>query len=83
MRGQRLPTNAISTGVRVDKAVLQDDWHHVVVDMGDHSCLLLFDLLELQVLRQVNDLWTIKRELHIQVGMHLFLVASDEEVLVI
>jgi len=68
--GQVLATDAISTSVRVNIAVLEDNWLHVLVNLCDDTSLGLVNLIEAKVLGKVHDLRTLERKRRVEVGVH-------------
>ena len=66
--------------MRVEEASLKNDGLEVLVNIGDYTWLVLLNFIQLQILRQMNNLGSLKRQLNIKIGLHLFLVNSDKDV---
>ena len=77
---QILTSDTICLGMRVEEASLKNNGLQILVNIGDNTWLVLLNLIQLQILRQVNNLRSLKRQLNIEVCLHLFLVNSDKDV---
>ena len=77
---QILTSDTICLGMRVEEPSLKNNGLEVLVNIGDYTWLVLLNFIQLQILRQMNNLRSLKRQLNIQIGLHLFLVNSDKDV---
>lgn len=53
---QVLPSNSISSSMRVKESSLQDDWLQIFVEESDDTGFVFVYFIELQILRQMNNL---------------------------
>ena len=80
---QILTSDTICLCMRVEEPSLKNDGLEILVNICDYTWLVLFNFIQLQILRQMDNLRSLKRQLNIEVGLHLFLVNSDKDVWVL
>lgn len=80
MRLQVLTADSVRHSATEDEAGLEDQRLQILVEESDNTGLVLFDLLELEILWQVHDLRALETERLEQIRLHLLFIDRHEQV---
>lgn len=78
-----LASDTVTSSMRVNESSFQNQRLEVSVHKGDSSSFRLLNIIEFEIFRQVNDLRPIEADMDVLICLHLFVVDSDEEFLII